>query len=348
MIFCTLFNWAYMPQGIALYRSLERVCKGDFVLHVLCIDDFTEKVLLELKFPRLKTINLRLIDNGQLEPLRKTRTIAEFCWTCTTPLLRHLQETYRPGSVVTYLDADLSFFSDPAVVLEELGSGSVLIHEHDFAPEFSHLKRSSGRFNVGLLAVRNDEQGRACVEKWCEQCLHECVFDPEAGKCGDQTYLDDWPRLYPNLVISSNPGVGLAPWNITKHRLGSNGRTLTVDGSPAVFYHFHSLRLLRPRLGFKPVVMASGAYLVSDSATALFYKPYARDLWCAVARIDSTSKTTGLTHPFVMEFPTLPHEYSKLLNGQLYLSLFGLPVPSKHKIRLMSWLYGIDAQNSSL
>ena len=94
--------------------------------------------------------------------------------------------------------------------------------------------------------------------------------------------------------------------------------------------------------------MASGAYLLRDPTTALFYRPYARDLWYAVAKIDSTSKTTGLTHPFVMEFPTLPHEYSKLLNGQLYFSLFGLPVPSKHKIRLISWLYGIDAQNSSL
>ena len=41
MIFCTLFNWLYLPQGIALYRSIARNVNGEFTLYVLCMDDFT-------------------------------------------------------------------------------------------------------------------------------------------------------------------------------------------------------------------------------------------------------------------------------------------------------------------
>ena len=348
MIFCTLFNWAYLPQGIALYRSLERCCRSGFVLYVLCIDGFTHGALENLKLPHLRCIPLRQIESEALRAARNTRTIGEFCWTCTTTLLIYLQDLCGPDAVITYVDADLSFFSDPGVVLDELGPSSILIHEHSFAPEYEGLQQAAGRFNVGLVAVRNDQDGRACLERWREQVFHECVFDPAAGKCGDQHYLDEWPQLYPRLVISSNPGVGLAPWNISKYRLARNKNGVTVDGRAAIFYHFHSLRLLRPRLGVRPTVMASGAYNIGDDAVELFYRPYASDLWTAVRHLDRTKEIQNLGHDFMKEFATLPHEYAKLKNGHLYFSFGAIHIPSKHNAQLMSWLYGIDADKSHL
>jgi hypothetical protein len=348
MIFCTLFNWAYLPQGIALYRSLENTCKGEFALHVLCIDDFTAAVLVELELPNIRIIHLREVEDDQLKAVRATRTIGEFCWTCTTPLLLHLQNEYEPGSIITYVDADLFFYSDPSVVLKELGSGSILVHEHDYSPEYEHLDQSAGRFNVGLISVRNNEQGRTCLRRWREQVLQECVYDPAAGKCGDQNYLDEWPQLYSELVISTNPGIGLAPWNISKYRLGLNARGVTVDDQPAIFYHFHSLRLLRPRLGIRPLLTATGAYVVGDDVVASFYRPYARSLWHAVRCINSTKSKTGLKHDFAKEFPTLPREYPKCRNEQFCFSFYDIAIPVRYNAQLMSWLYGIDADRSHL
>ena len=348
MVFATLFNWFYLPQGIALYRSLERTCKSDFVLYVLCIDEYVATVLAELNFSKLRLVHLKEIENDRLKAAQATRTIGEFCWTCTTPLLLHVQDIHGPGSIVSYIDADLCFYSDPEAVIDELGSRSILIHEHDFAPEHADLRRSSGRFNVGLVAVRNDREGRTCLETWRDQCLDECVFDPAAGKCGDQNYLDDWPALYPSLGISANPGIGLAPWNISKYRLESSSSAVIVDGRKVVFYHFHSLRLLRPRFGVKPVVMAGGAYVFSDQIIKLFYQPYARDLWRAVANINRIHEKKGVKRDYEMEFPTLPHEYQKLLNDQLLFCFGERAIPSRYRVQLMEWLYGIDADKSHL
>ena len=41
---CTLFDLAYLPQGVALYRSLERVCPS-FRLRAFCMDGPTKSVL---------------------------------------------------------------------------------------------------------------------------------------------------------------------------------------------------------------------------------------------------------------------------------------------------------------
>jgi hypothetical protein len=306
MILATLFNWLYLPQGVALYHSLARVCRDDFVLYVLCIDDLTAAVLRELKLKNLQIVIIDDIEDGELKAARNNRTIGEFCWTCTTPLLLHILRQQAPNDVITYVDADLYFYSDPSVVLEEMGGGSIYVHEHDFASKFEHLLPIAARFNVGLVSFRNNPEGLDCLTRWRAQCIQECVMDPSKGKCGDQNYLDEWPDLYPALVIARNPGVGLAPWNISKHRLKSRFRHISVDGRPVVFYHFHSLRLLRSRDRNKSVIMATDSYELGDDVVSILYRPYARELRRAVRRIDNTKEIAALGHNFLMEFPLSP------------------------------------------
>ena len=285
VIFCTLFNHAYLPQGVALYRSLERTAKQDFLLYVLCMDQQTATVLKRLNFPRLRIISLEAIEDEAMRALKGQRSIGEYCWTCTTPLLQHIFERCDPGTVVTYVDADIAFFSDPSAILKELGSGSIYIHEHDFAPRYHPLLAVAGRFNVGVASFRNDAEGRACLELWKSQTFDECVVDFDTGKCGDQVYLDEWPRLYQNLCISSDPGVGLGPWNIETRKIERNGDQVFVNGRPAIFYHYHSLRLLKPAWGVRPVWL-SGWFEIPEAAISAFYRPYARELWRAVSDIE--------------------------------------------------------------
>ena len=82
--------------------------------------------------------------------------------------------------------------------------------------------------------------------------------------------------LPPGLVISCNPGVGLAPWTISKYKLASNRGQVTVNAKPVVFYHYHSLRLMRSQLGFKPVNTAVGNYRFDPAVIDTIYKPAAR------------------------------------------------------------------------
>jgi hypothetical protein len=341
MIFCTLFNWRYVPQGVALYRSLDRATGGNFTLHILCIDDFALGALRALKLPNARLIPMAEIEDDVLRALRDQRSVGEFCWTCTTPLLLHVLRKQPPDAVVTYVDADLWFDADPRAVLEEMGQGSIYVHEHDFAPDHQSLEASTGRFNVGLISFRNNIEGLACLERWKSQCIEECVMDPAAGKCGDQYYLDEWPERYPGLVISKNPGVGLAPWNVGKRRIATKGGHFFVDERPMIFYHFHSLSMLRPRFGVWPMVMASG-YTIDSTIADVLYAPYARELRRAARKIKS--RRMGIEHAL----PTLPNVYGGARNQDIILQCGVYSSKTRHNPGVLEMLYGIDAKREIL
>lgn len=336
MIFCTLFNWAYLPQGLALYRSLERTCGAEFTLYVLCMDPYTQELLGDLNLPKMRLIPLEQVEDEALLAVKAQRSFGEYCWTCTTPLVQYVMSLWPEGRVISYVDADISFFSDPAAILEEMGDASIFVHEHDFAPEHQDLAVTSGRFNVGVTAFRNDEEGRSCLVRWRRQCIEECVMDPAANKCGDQNYLDEWPELYPGLRISTNPGVGLAPWNITKHDFQERDGRRLVDGRPVVFYHYHTLKLLQPRLRVKPTLIAMGNYSFSESVIEGFYEPYADELWSIIA-----------AYPKLIEnLKALPDMMPRMKDNQVIFSLMGRHFPVARNNVTMEYLYGIDRRRS--
>jgi hypothetical protein len=341
MIFCTLLNRLFLPQGIALYRSLERTASRDFLLYVLCIDDVSADELARLRFPKLHTIRLDEIDDVELKAERTKRSIGEFCWTCTAPLLLHVQDRHPPDTVVAYVDADIRFFSDPAAIFDELGDGSIFIHEHDFAPQHAHLRAQAGRFNVGVTAVRNNDEGRVCLDRWRAQCLTECVMDPLSGKCGDQHYLDEWPSLYGGLVISKNPGVGVAPWNIPKHQVRRDGDRVTVDGRPLVFYHYHALRLLRPRLGVRPALLGLG-YFFSRGVISSIYRPYVHELWRALNELD------GVRHLILNDLPGVLAVGDPTTNQQLMLTAGDLALPAERNSRLVKNFFGLGFSHAAV
>lgn len=329
MIFCTLFNQAYLPQGIALYRSLERTAKGGFLLYVLCMDTQTSDVLKRLDFENLKIVELDEIEDDTMRALKPGRSVGEYCLTCTTPLLLHILEKADPGAVVTYVDADIAFISDPVAIIRELGSGSIYIHEHGFAPRYSGMELTAGRFNVGVSSFRNDTEGRACLERWKSQCFEDCSMDFSAGKCGDQQYLNEWPDLYPALVISTNPGVGLGPWNVEMRDITRTREGVMVDGRAAVFYHYHSTRLLRPRRGIGATWL-SGWFEVPDVAVQAFYLTYSRQLWRAVDDI----KASGLR----LTFEQIPERSDEMPHHQVLLSMVRFPLSVAWSSRLFDMI----------
>jgi hypothetical protein len=284
--FCTLFDSNYASRGLALYRSLERYCRKDFLLTVLCIDEDVRAALEKLDLPRVRLWRVEDIGDTELLEIRETRPRREFCWTCPGPLMLALLAESGSGSVVAYLDADLAFFSDPQPVYDELGAKDILIHGHNFAPRYAHYAAFSGIFNVGLIAVRNAPQGLACLERWRAQNMEMCVLDPEKGYCGDQKYLDEWPSLYSNLVILQNPGTGVAPWNVEARNVTGDGKQVLVDGQPLIFYHFHALRIVFGGRWSRWAAVPSIGYNFAPSVRAMIYGSYVRTLREAQRALD--------------------------------------------------------------
>ena len=80
--FCTLFDRGYVFKGVAMLRSLYRHCP-DAHVHVLCLDEDTRRVLLALRMPALTCIPLADLEDPVMLEVKKTRNVAEYCWTLT-------------------------------------------------------------------------------------------------------------------------------------------------------------------------------------------------------------------------------------------------------------------------
>lgn len=239
--FCTLFDFKYIPQGLALYESLVRHSSEDFTLDVLAMDDSCAEALraMNLEHAGITRLSLFEIQDPSLVSLRKSRTWQEFCWTMGS-VFTDLVMQFGGVNEITYLDADMMFFSDPKVIFDEIGDRSIAVIPHRLIRSKKHLE-VNGKFNVSWVTFRNTPNGRECLSTWAAQCRERC--SAKEG-CGDQLYLDAWPAKYgDDLCVIQNLGAGLAPWNLANYRLTEGP---AVDGRPVVFYHYHELSINGP------------------------------------------------------------------------------------------------------
>ena len=249
--FCTYFDSGYLARGLALYQSLRRHA-GDFVLFVLCLDDATFDYLADLHRSDLHPIALNEFESGDEALLRakRNRTLIEYYFTCTGSLVQFLLRKWPRIDMLTYLDADLYFYSDPSPIFAELGDKSILIVEHRYPDHLEHLVKW-GVHNVGLIAFRNNAIGHCCLQWYRERCLEWCYDRYEDGKFADQKYLDDWPARFDEVVVLQHKGAGLSPWNVDRYKIRQSALTVIIDDAPLIFFHFHKLMMLHPLL-FEP------------------------------------------------------------------------------------------------
>ncbi len=267
--YCTFFDQAYLPQGLALWRSLRRH-EPDAVLWVLALDETTEAVLRALAGPglRLMTLAELLAADPELAAVQAGRPRREFVFTLKAGLCRQLLRQHPGDGVIIYLDADIYFLGDPGAIPRELGAHSVLIVPHRF-PAWNDVSAYYGKFNAGIIAFRADGPGLDCLGRWREECLASCGMTAGGGSYGDQKYLDAWPGKYGGaVVISANPGLNLAPWNWLRHRCRVTAAGVTVDGEPLVAFHFARFRRISARwsdsgqveFGIMPLKLRSRIY----------------------------------------------------------------------------------------
>jgi hypothetical protein len=105
-----------------------------------------------------------------------------------------------------------------------------------------------GKYNVGWLSFRRDDQGLAALKWWRERCLEWCYDRPEAGRMADQMYLDDWPDRFSGVLVLQHKGANLAPWNLGGYWLYWRHNQVYVEEDPLIFFHFHGLKQVGPWL----------------------------------------------------------------------------------------------------
>ena len=271
--FCTLFNKNYFTRGMALYESLNANTK-EFHLYVFAFDDITFETLTKLQLPNLTPISLKEFEDEELQKIKPTRTAGEYCWTCTSSTILFSIQKFNL-SHCTYLDADLYFFSDPSVLIEEAKDKSVIITEHRYSPVYDQSK-ISGTYCVQFMYFKNDTNGMKVLQWWRDKCIEWCHSWVEPGKFGDQFYLEDWTTRFEGVHVLQHLGGGLAPWNVQQYKFKQeNGNLLGTqlkDGKrfEAVFFHFHRFKFFSNGI----VQYTDAAYEIKTDVNKLIFEPY--------------------------------------------------------------------------
>lgn len=250
--FVTLFDKNYLSRGLALLQSLKKHCKESFTLYILAMDEKVRDYFDTRENDNVVcfTVDDMIAYYPVLAKIKEERTRGEFCWTLSSFSIQYTIKYYNLDAC-TYLDSDLCFWSDPKLLLDEMGNASVFITEHNYSSDCDTAPLT-GKYCVQFMCFKNNDDGNKVLEWWRNKCEEWCFNRMEDGKFGDQKYLDDWESRFEGIVYNcKNIGCGLAPWNCQKFNVVNDNKILYVEDKISkvkrkmIFYHFHNLHKLK-------------------------------------------------------------------------------------------------------
>ncbi len=171
-------------------------------------------------------------------------TLVELATAIKPFVLERLLE--EPDAKVIYLDPDIVLFDRLDDVLAELDHASIALTPHLVEPEVGEqaildnemAALKHGVYNLGFVAVRACETGRAFARWWRQRCEKWCIDDIANGLFTDQRWIDLVPALFPEVTILRSQRLNVAPWNIAHRPISGHDGHYFVGGEKLGFYHF--------------------------------------------------------------------------------------------------------------
>lgn len=274
--FVTLFDRNFVPQGLALLESLRCTSSAPFQLWIVCLDRETHDLLAAIDLPGAALLELHECETAALREARTNRSYGEYCWTLASHSFSFVFDRATEVKRLTYLDADLYFLADPTMVLREFAESGkqVMITEHAYAPEWEHFSLTAGAYCVQFVTFCRSLEALALLTRWQSQTREQCSSDTRLGGFGDQAYLDEWPTRWGAIVhVLDHRYRTLAPWN-------ADYAAELSAAPPAVFFHFHGLRML----GAGWIQQVVG-YPLRQPRTREIYRLYQNDLHQSLIRL---------------------------------------------------------------
>lgn len=215
---------------------------------------------------------------------------------------RMLLEEYEK---VVYLDPDVYVFSSLDVIFDELNSNSVILTPHSLSPYEGDGRPNDqdllrfGCFNLGFFAVNRSSSAHSLLMWWHHQCMNYCYYEPQAGLGVDQKWLDLVPAFFEDVLISKNPGLNVAFWNLHEREISrtEDARWLINGDHTLIFVHFSSFS-------------AVDRTLVAEKQTR--YEPGSRPDFMAVGDVYRTKIQSSTD---LISVDNLDYGYSKFDDG---------------------------------
>lgn len=227
----------YLIFGVTLIESLHKTTTIPLTIHYFCMDGETFSILTKLGLRDVVPYPPNVLFNSSNQQLLKLKStdFRYLCWSLASVFTNYIMQNVSCDSV-TYIDSDIEFHKDISLVFDQFGEKDCGIFRHRFVRDDEECPY--GKFNVGIVYFKNSSSGRNVLEWWSDAVLYQKY--PALATCGDQKYLDEFPKMCPNIYIDSNIGHG-APWNWFKYglnKLRDGNISFNGQSQPLVFTHF--------------------------------------------------------------------------------------------------------------
>lgn len=259
--------------------------------------------LLDLSREKHRVIEAKNLAMPRYREMGFKYSLLEFACAIKPFCFEYLFQKYAYEKII-YFDPDIYVYGDLNAILDLLSKPFMVITPHlldlDLTTEGAMPEASFlfvGAYNLGFIALRQCEQVSRFLKWW--QCKLE---DQGFADCMDALHVDQkWMDLIPGLLgdgvlISRNPGLNMAQWNIHERRLGVREGKLYANDQPLVFFHFASFDPLSP---FRLATRQTKFNLGNKPEFQTMAESYAQHLLC--------NKYS--------EYLTLPYVFSKFDNG---------------------------------
>lgn len=153
---------------------------------------------------------------------------------------------------LVYFDPDIAIFNSMTPVLDLLNTHSIVLTPHQTEPDPRDQRIAIrdneitsldyGIYNLGFVAIANDNEGRRFVQWWDDRLTDWCHDRLDIGLFVDQKWCNLVPCFFENVKTLRDPGYNVASWNLSQRKMcyDDNGNAL-INGVPLRFYHFTKL-----------------------------------------------------------------------------------------------------------
>lgn len=247
----TSCSYSYLNRARVLASTLRRQ-HPDWVIWLVMTDKEPKKFRFDLEaedFDRIVTAED--LFGAETDQWLFGHDIVEACTAVKGRACTHILSDPDCEKLV-YFDPDIAVFNPMTEVIDLLDDYSIVLTPHQTEPDAKADKRAIrdneitsldyGVFNLGFVAMANDDEGRRFAQWWDDR-LHDWCHDRlDIGLFVDQKWCNLVPCFFDRVKVLRDPGYNVASWNLSQRvmRYDETGTAL-INDRPLRFYHFTKL-----------------------------------------------------------------------------------------------------------
>ena len=247
----TSFSFSYLNRARVWAKSLKKI-HPDWIVWAVISDIEPNGFVFDLNnepFDKLMTA----VDlfGGEAECWLFGMDVIETCTAVKGRALNRLLEMPNVDQVF-YFDPDTAVFNTMAPIVQLLNEFSIVLTPHQIDPEprdnrLAILDNEAaslqyGVFNLGFIAVSNDDESRRFASWWEDRLNAFCHDRLDIGIFVDQKWCNLVPCFFDNVKILRDPGYNVASWNLSQRKIDiCPDGNIYVNNCLLRFFHFTKL-----------------------------------------------------------------------------------------------------------